>query len=227
MKINQHLGFRNNKVIGQAINGKRVEELADECMAFQLCAIGLKFEMIVLTIPTYNITAGYLQQCFEAVVQQLASVDVIPLICSTDNAAVNRTMFDQLAVKFPTETGDPDIVDFLIYDANGIPQRCFFLPDVVHAVKNVRNQTLGPHNKVKATFIVDGLGAVNPSIFRALYESDRVQRLRLVPAYSESVVNPTSIQRQNVGAAVKVFWIVNQSIDQSVCEWIDASTAID
>lgn len=204
VKISQQLGLYRDKMVGVASNASNVEQLADSCMTFQLCSIGKKFEMIILTVPTYKMSLEYFQKCLESVIRQLCLVGIVPLVCATDNAAENRHLFHRLSRNFPTGCTDPEIVDFLIVDAKGLGHRCFWIPDVVHGYKNVRSQTIGAHDDTKPPFSIKHIGVVNPFIFRSLYEADRGQRLRLAPSYSEKVVNPTSIQRQNVGTAVKV-----------------------
>jgi len=214
MKIRSQMTLRKNVVVGHNHQEMEGNALAEYILSFQLAAIGKKFELIILSVPVTSMKAKFFRNCFLSVCQQLQSIQIHPLLIVTDNAVENRQLFHKLSVdeEFKAPENIPNTCQFYVTSRRTEGrQLSYWLPDVVHAMKNVRNHTVGTRTRPRQPFVVKGLGVVDPSLFRTLMKDDEKERLRLVPGYTERVVMPSPIQRQKVLPAVKLFDIAAQA----------------
>jgi hypothetical protein len=123
------------------------------------------------------------------------------LAVMSDNNRVNRNVFEKMcggtlqsSISHPCD-----------------PQRqLFFLFDSVHLLKCIRNNWI---NQVDQTLrypddTTETTGVLCKASFahlKQLYDSERAAAVKLAPGLTFTALNPNSLQRQNVGLALRVF----------------------
>lgn len=135
----------------------------------------------MLTFPVHT---AFLQECLEQVDLDLQSGGVVFEVTVFDNALVNSQMVKKLGIHV-NEVTNTDGTVAAEYGClfNLHQRRVWWLRDRVHALKNIRNNLIGPWRRAMKPFYVAGVGVVDPDLFDFLLmlDTQSTTGLRVVP----------------------------------------------
>lgn len=107
--------------------------------------------------------------------------------------------FLQVNVKFFKRLGGGTVKHKVVHPND--PERCLFLSyDPCHLIKNVRSAFLDE----KRNLLNDG-EAISPKFIRQLYDMQKSWAMKPVRGLTYKVVNPSNIEKMNVGRALVIF----------------------
>jgi hypothetical protein len=154
------------------------------------------------------------------VIQILTKVGfrVISLIC--DNYRMNRT-----------NTSIKEKLPCFIQNFSDPQQQIYLLFDTVHLLKALRNNWLNQKNKERSLVFChfDNSQLIlfaNLSDLEKIHSAESNNIIKSAPALSKKVLNPSSLERQNVQLAVRLFDEKNiEALNQSYNEMKNVGTA--
>jgi hypothetical protein len=170
-----------------------------------ICSVLSANKDVAAMLPVKGLTADYLTECTLRTVKMLEDIGYFVLCLVSDNNRVNRNMFANLCGgELKSCTAHPCCVN----------RKLFFLFDTVHLLKSVRNNWLGQADAEK-TFsfpnfpcsddVHQVVSRASFSHVRRLYYSEKDNIVKLAPNLTYKALYPSSLERQNVKLALKVF----------------------
>ena len=194
--------YKAGVITGLASNVENDE--ATTVQAFMIQSLLSNKKDIVALIPVKNLNMSYLKECTVKILELLETIGYKVLCCISDNNRVNRNMFT-------------DFCNGHLFPSIGHPcdpsRRLFFLFDSVHLMKCIRNNWLGQSDRDK-TFIVpefDSNSAETIPLKASFVHLNKLQALesnsltKLAPSLTYKALCPTSLERQSVTLALKIF----------------------
>ena len=199
--------YSGGKIIGKAINSS---DNAKTLQVFMISSVFSKQKDILGLFPMMNQTSHDLYELILVVLRALQEIGYQVLFLSADNSRINRCAYELL--------GGGQLIS-PIPNPIGANLEIYLLFDTVHLLKTVRNNWLNQHltNKTFLVPILKSLWAeeiddinkkyvpVSLLHLENLYFSEKNDIVKLAPTLSRKTLYPSSLERQNVKHAVKLF----------------------
>ncbi|XP_049276172.1 LOW QUALITY PROTEIN: uncharacterized protein LOC125760320 [Rhipicephalus sanguineus] len=171
------------------------DQLADHALVFMFVPLFESWVQPIASFATKGAAPGrILAQLLLSAVLQLHKHNASVLVVVSDGAGNNRSMWTNLGI-----SGD------MMSPCNSIEhpwepsQKIFFICDVPHIVKCIRN-----HLK-KHTYGMAGDHQINFAHYVALYEAEKSKHTRVVPKLTKAHVAPDNLQKMSVRLATQLF----------------------
>ena len=199
VQIKSKFGFRSGKVFGFAEN--RADEAASHLQCFMVRSMKSKYREIVRFLPVHKQTSTYLKKHLLEVVDLLETSGFRIMAITSDNASINSNVTKSLTEGFSKT----------FFFSSLIPgHKIFIFKDAPHFIKSIRNNWLNLKNTEK-TFVFPAFR--NESFgrtasfkkIRDLYVLESEKCLKLGFKLNYSCIFPSSIERQKVHLALRVF----------------------
>lgn len=195
--IMQKVTYRGGRLEGFS----EAHDIARRIQAFMLTSIFSENEDIVALYPVKSLNAEELKKLTLQVLKVLHECGYVVLSLICDNNRVNRNSFHLLC--------DGDIKPYIDNPFNPT-EKIFLLFDSVHLFKSVRNNWLNQANDEQSfifPYIEDPklILCANLKDLKDLHFSEETSIVKLAPSLSKKVLFPSSIERQNVSLAVRLF----------------------
>ena len=194
---NQKVTYRSGHFEGLS----EANDVASKIQAFMLNSVFSGNEDIIALYPVMTLNAEELRKLLLQVLKVLheAGFVVLSLIC--DNNRMNRNAYKLLCCgnikSYIDNPFDPTHKIFLLFDT-------------VHLLKSVRNNWLNQGNDEQSfifPYIEDERIVLSANLkdLKEVHFSEENNLVKLAPSLSKKVLYPSSIERQNVSLAVRLF----------------------
>lgn len=207
---------------GHLIGSTEHKEVATKIQAFMLSSVFSKNEDIVALYPVKQSSAVDLREMILNIIKILTKIGFRIVSLISDNHRMNRSCFRLLS----NTTTREDLPCF-IHNPFDVQQRIYLLFDTVHLFKSIRNNWLNQKNRERS-FVFPHFDNYNLLLYANLSDLEKIyakecnQIVKLAPALSRKVLNPSTLERQNVQLAVRLFDEKNiQALNQ--CSDIDTN----
>jgi hypothetical protein len=205
MYLKQSSQYHGGEYVGENGDG----ELYRGIVVFMIVGLKESIPYVIKTCPEVSINGYWLHNEIDSSINNLkeCGFNVRAVVC--DNHSANVSAFNQLLRDYKAET---DL--FIYHPAYNGSMKTYLFYDMVHLIKNVRNNMLHAKKFVFPSFKFDQLrdkinvpdGFVSWSLFHQLYEHDLMLQANLKKAHkiSCSVLHPGN-NKQNVSLALAIF----------------------
>lgn len=193
------LEFRSGQVFGYAEN--RENELATHLQCFMIRSIKSNYREMAKLVPVFRQNATFLRENLLKVINALEKAGFRVMAITSDNAPVNRNVTKSLTENFTQS---------YFISPNFSDHKIFIMKDAPHFIKSIRNCWLNLRNEKKTfsfpPFKYEHFGSeASFESIRDLYNSESLRCLRLGFKLTYSSLYPSSIERQKVPLALKIF----------------------
>lgn len=192
------VNYTGGKIVGMAPNN----EGATKVQAFMLSSAFGNKEDIAALFPVNNTDAEKLKEMLLKVIEVLTKIgfETLSLIC--DNNRMNRSVYKLLSGGGEVKKSIPNPFKE--------SSQIFLLFDSVHIKKCLRNNWLNQKNPEQSFYfpLMDNPSVImsaNVKDLKDIYHREKNEILKLAPALSQKVLYPTSLERQNVNIALRLF----------------------
>lgn len=199
--IQSYLDYKGGTIVGVASNTSNAAKTAHVLMMQSL----LSPQKNVHILPVDKINAEQLHTVLRTIINELEKVGLRIIAVITDNNSINRRTMSLFGTSSKVSSSYPHPSD---------PTRpLFFVIDPVHLLKCVRNNWINQKNCGTCMFFPSLLNLhSNPKILTASFKTlrdlhlkEQDQLVKAAPMLSVKALNPSSMERQNVKLALKVF----------------------
>ena len=205
MFLKQSSQYHGGSYVGEDSDG----ELYKGIVVFMIVGMRESIPYVIKTCPEVSINGHWLHNEIDSSIYNLTDCgfQVRGVVC--DNHSVNVRAFSELLKHYESES------ELFIHHSayNGL-MKTYLLFDMVHLIKNVRNNLLNAKKFVFPSFefslfrdkIIFPDGFVSWSLFHQLYEHDEMLQAYLKKAHkiSQGVLHPGD-KKQNVSLALAIF----------------------
>ena len=197
--IKPDLTYKAGKIIGGSLDPS---DPTRTVFAIMVSSLFKKWSTIIRLLPLGSSSATQLLSTIKSVISDVERCNLSVQVISTDAYPLNVNLFKMLS---PDNTLQPMVPH--PFD----PSRCLFLIfDFVHIMKSIRNNWLNVKNHDKTLQYPDfeDFQQVNNASFediRILYREEQYKCVKLAPRLIAKSCWPTSLERQKVDLALRVF----------------------
>ena len=195
--VELHMG--TGRLFGDVTLPQHTGEATHACV-FMLAGISTRWKQIVAYHYTGNSTKGSVYQpIIVAIVEAAASVGLHVTAVTCDMGSPNRAMWKAFGV-----TQEKPWIQHPVE----AQQRLFFMPDVPHVIKNLKNALVRsnitlPQDVVEKEQLP--LGTVSLDPVKDLVSYQESMPLKLAPKLTRAVVEPNHFQKMKVSSAMHIF----------------------
>ena len=195
--IMQKVTYRGGRLEGFS----ETHDIANKIQAFMLTSLFSANEDIIALYPVKSLHAEELKKLTLQVLKVLYECGYVVLSLICDNNRMNRNTFKFLC---------GDTIKTFINNPFNPTEKIFLLFDTVHLFKSVRNNWLNQGNEEQSfifPYIEDTRIVLSANLkdLKVLHLSEESSLVKLAPSLSKKVLYPSSIERQNVSLAVRLF----------------------
>lgn len=198
--VQPQISFKCGEIYGSSVFD--AETCAKTALVYMVSSLLSKYVDVVAIVPVANITAEQLKTFTENVLTMVESTGFKVVSLIADNNSVNRKAYELFT---PNKTLQASIVHPL--DSS---RKLFFMFDTVHMLKSIRNNWETKRNVNKTLHFPD---MTNHSVMLSaqykhmelLYEKEKNSLVKYGHTLSSKVLYPSSIQKQNVKIALRLF----------------------
>ena len=197
--------YHSGKVTGADPDG----ELYKGIVAFMIVGIDKSIPYVVKSSPEVTITGEWLTKQIDECISTVAKAGFNVRAVIADDHSTNTSAYSKLHNKY-----DGDSQTYIKHPAYGGNMKTYLFFDMVHLIKNVRNNLLNKKKFVFPKFSFDlfedkievGDGYVDWSLLHKVREKDEdlQANLKKAPKLTSQVLHPGN-KKQNVGLALSIF----------------------
>lgn len=195
--IDPYLDYKGGNIVGPAVNDKT---LATSAYTFMVSSVSSSFKEVVHISPVSKITSEMLYDFIKTIIENLEEIGYIVFCTISDNNAINGK-----AMSHFSPTNEPNIVYLHPVD----PVRpLFHLFDSVHLLKCLFNNWLNSKPDQTLCYPDFETNETKFACFAAvknLHELEYDKLLKFGYSLNLKALFPTSLERQNVKLALKIF----------------------
>lgn len=198
--LDPQLTFKGGKLIGASVEGSATD-IAKTVLVFFLNSVCSSYKDVVALLPVSNLTSDKLYSFAINVIQELTAVGFKVVSIITDNNSINISLFSTFHKEHTNNNGN-----LMNPCCPGLPLFLFF--DPVHILKNIRNNWINAKGLILDFPDMENLTVLRKANFihlRFLYSLQRDSCLKFTPKLSNKAVYPSSLERQKVHLAIKIF----------------------
>ncbi|XP_054707693.1 uncharacterized protein LOC129217416 [Uloborus diversus] len=202
--IKPYFEYKGGNLIGMAYDS---EHAATSAHTFMVQSILSDFKEVVHILPVKTISAEKLHIILKKIILGLEEIGFCVIAVSSDNNSINRKTMSLFVDPPNLQTQYP-------HPAN--PDRpLFYVIDVVHIFKCIRNNWLNqknpgqcmffPNFKDINNFVIKELETASFGTLKKLHELEYVNLVKFGHGLTLKSLNPTNIERQNVKLVLNIF----------------------
>ena len=197
--VKSEFTYKGGIIIGSSQN---ITDPAKTIFAFMVSSLSKKWSTIVRLLPCSNSSAMDIFPIIKHVIEDIERCGLFVKVICTDNYPMNVNIFKMFS---PTHTLEPIVPHILDPD-----RILILLFDFVHILKSIRNNWLNQKD-CNCTFSFpsfEDFTEIHSASFekiRALYKADQSSLAKLAPRLTAKACWPSSLERQNVTLALRVF----------------------
>lgn len=206
--INAQIQFKGGRIFGRSENSENSSKIAKTAQVFMISSLLSKYRDVVCIIPVCNMTANQLKKYLLDVIVQVESIGFKIISVISDNGAINRKAFQLLSI-------DSTLQPYITHPADS-ERLLFLIFDTVHLLKCIRNcwisikkngSLLYPDfdTNYKGEALVVQLFEASFKYLVQLYENEKSSLIKFGNLLSYKALYPSTIQKQNVKLALKIF----------------------
>ncbi|XP_054708350.1 uncharacterized protein LOC129218161 [Uloborus diversus] len=196
--------FKGGNVVGSAFD---CDDAATSAHTFMIQSMQSNYKEVVHVLPVKSIAAETLHAFIKKVIMGLEEIGFMVISVATDNNSINRKAMSFFA--------DPPQL-MTAYKHPSDPERpLFFLFDVVHILKCIRNNWLNQKSEGQSMYYPN-FDSINSSsikkldtacfkTLRAMHELEHAKIVKYGYGLTLKALNPTNLERQNVKLVLQVF----------------------
>ena len=197
--VQSDLTYKGGRIIGSS---EKSTDSAKTILAFMVSSLSKKWSTIVRLLPCSNSSATELFPTIVNVIQDVENCGLFVRVICTDNYPMNVNIFKLFS---PTHTLEPIVPHILDSDRSLV-----LLFDFVHILKSIRNNWVNQkdNNRSFGYPNCEDFTTTNFASFehiRSLYKADQHSLAKLAPRLTAKACWPSSLERQNVSLALRIF----------------------
>ena len=199
IQLKPKLELRGGSLEGFSEN--RPEELAHHVQAFMINSLRSKYKEMVKLVPVNRNTASSLLENLNAIIDLVESIGFVIVCVTSDNNRINRNCFDKLL-----NGKNQHFFDSKVHPGSKI----FLLFDAPNMIKCIRNNWINLRTQNQdfnfPPFQAESFGAnAQFKHLKDLYHYEKDKNIKLGFKLNFNSIYPSSIHRQKVPLALKVF----------------------
>lgn len=198
IQIKKRLDFRGDNLFGVAENESNAA--AQHVQAFMIRSLKSNYKEIVRLVPVYKQNSDFLMENLLDVIDTLERTGFHIVLLTSDNSSINSNVIRNL-----TNNGNQSF----FYSKNHPDRKIFILFDAPHLIKCIRNCWINCRTEDKTFFYpsFDNIEIVSRASFTSLEKLYFKEQhlLRMGYKLNSKAIFPSSIERQNVNLALKIF----------------------
>ncbi|XP_077556947.1 uncharacterized protein LOC144170810 [Haemaphysalis longicornis] len=199
MKVREVVSFNKStyKVDGFVDygDGQDSETTADHALVLMFVPLFHSWVQPIASFATRHAAPGrVLAKLVLEAIMELYKHNAVVVAVISDGASTNKAMWSSFGIK-----GKLDAPKHKVEHPCAPDQHLYFLCDVPHIIKCIRNHLL------RHKYAMIGQHKVNFDHYRKLQEVDGKQQLRVVPKLTKEHVSPDNLRKMNVRLAVQLF----------------------
>ena len=199
--IKPYLDYKGGNIVGMAEN---TQQLATTAHVIMLQSMLSPYKEVVKILPVKNITAEDLYKIIFETIIELENLTFFVIAIVSDNNSINKKAMSFFA--------SPPVLSITYCHPVDPSRPLFYVADTVHLLKSIRNNWINQKNDDQALYFPDfedfsSLKLLTASFksIKSLYEVEYNDLVKYSYGLNLKALYPTSIERQNVKLAMKIF----------------------
>lgn len=198
--IQQELSFKGGSLYGNSECNP--SKLAKTAQVFMISSVLSKYKDVVSIIPVNNLTSEQLKEMCVTVIHQIEKLGFSVIAIVSDNNNINRRAFELFSTTKILQPCVPHPIS---------PNRkLFFIFDTVHIIKCIRNNWLSKKDGDKIFKFPhfetgEEIFTAHYKHLEQMYEIEKNLLVKYGHLLSFKALYPSSIQKQNVDLALRIF----------------------